>query len=247
MTRKLQARGITVRFSGVVAVEGVSLELNQGEIYGLIGPNGAGKTTFLNVISGFLAPTTGSVSIDEGDVTRWSASRRARAGLVRTFQGTRIFPSFTVFENVELAALGMGLTARDARVRAAEVLEVFGLAGKAAQVAKTLPQGTERLVGLARAIATRPDFLLLDEPAAGLDETESAQLGANLELVRGTFGAGILLVEHDVNLVMTVCDRIHVLQMGRTIADSTPEDVAADDRVREAYLGTRGREAGADA
>lgn len=240
METNLNVSAICVRYSGLAALQDVSLTLNKGEIYGLIGPNGAGKTTFLNVVSGFQSASSGQVRLGGRPVTRWPPRRRAAAGLARTFQGTRIFPRFTVFENAEVAALAIGLSRRDASARAAKVLELFGLTDRADQVADTLPQGIARVVGIARALALGPDFLLLDEPAAGLDEHETNELGEHLRSVRDSFGTGILLVEHDVELVMSVCDRIHVLQMGRTIADGLPAHISANSAVREAYLGTRG-------
>jgi branched-chain amino acid transport system ATP-binding protein len=242
--RNLETNGVTMAFAGVKAVDDVSLRLARGEICGLIGPNGAGKTTLLNVLSGFVRPISGSVRLEGRDITRWRADRRARAGLVRTFQGTRVFPAFTVYENVELAGLAMGLRPGPVRERTLEVLTLFGLEARADQPANTLPQGTERLVGLARAVAALPDFLMLDEPAAGLDDNETAHLGQNLELIRATYGMGILLVEHDVELVMSVCDRIHVLAMGRSIAEGSPEEIADDLDVQTAYLGTKRSDTG---
>lgn len=225
-------------YAGVRAVDEVSVRLAAGEICGLIGPNGAGKTTLLNILSGYVRPLSGTVRMDERTITRWPAHRRARAGLVRTFQATRVFPAFTVRENVQVAALGVRLKSGPVRQRTDEVLELFGLQDLAERPARTLPQGTERLVGLARAVAAGPRFLLLDEPAAGLDDNESARLGENLVRVRETYGMGIMLVEHDVDLVMATCDRIQVLAMGRTIADGTPEDIVRSPEVRTAYLGT---------
>jgi len=203
----------------------------------LIGPNGAGKSTLVNVLSGFDLPTSGSVELEGRDVTRWSPGRRGRHGLARTFQHSHAFRSLSVRENVEVAALGVGAVARDARRRAAELLETLGLTKNADAPADTLAQGDERRLGVARALATRPRFLLLDEPAAGLPEAEVIEFAEAVRGVRDQHGVGVLLIDHNMALVMGICDRIYVLDQGRALAEGTPVEIRANLDVAAAYLG----------
>jgi branched-chain amino acid transport system ATP-binding protein len=221
----------------VRALREVSLELHRHEVVGLIGPNGAGKSTLVNVLSGFDFPTEGSVELGDRAITRWSAHRRARAGLARTFQHSRSFRSLTVRENVEVAALGVGARPREARRRADELLELLGLFPQENRAAATLPQGDERRLGVARALATQPAFVLMDEPAAGLPEAEVPEFAEVVRSVRDDHGAGVLLIDHNMALVMGVCDRIHVLDEGRTLAAGTPAEVRGNLDVASAYLG----------
>jgi branched-chain amino acid transport system ATP-binding protein len=206
-------------------------------VLGLIGPNGAGKSTLVNVLSGFDRPTVGTVELEGRDVTRWSAHRRGRNGLARTFQHSRSFRGLTVRENVEVAALGVGAGPRAARRRADELLGVLSLEAYAGAPAATLAHGDERRLGVARALATRPRFVLMDEPAAGLPEAEVPDFADVVRSVRDDHDAGVLLVEHNMALVMAVCDRIQVLDQGRTLAEGTPADVRANLDVAAAYLG----------
>jgi len=224
-------------FEGVHALREVTLELGRGEVVGLIGPNGAGKSTLVNVLSGFDRPTSGAVELEGQDVTRWRPGRRGRHGLARTFQHGHAFRALSVRENVEVAALGVGSGPREARTRAARVLELLGLAGQADAQADTLAQGDERRLGVARAVATSPRFLLLDEPAAGLPETEVSAFAEAVRTVRDEEGAGILLIDHNMALIMDVCDRIHVLDQGRTLAEGVPAEIRANLDVAAAYLG----------
>ena len=235
--RTLSSRAVSVRFEGLVALDGVDLELRSGEVLGLIGPNGAGKTTLVNVFTGFQAPSGGGVFFDGAEVTGWPPHRLARAGLARTFQGARLFGDMTVLENVELGAVGCGVERRRARARAREVLDWLELSERASTPAGTLPFGEERWVGLARALAGGPRFLLLDEPAAGLNDAESKRLMHVVSQIRDQTGCGVLIIEHDVQLVLSLCDRIHVLDHGRTIGLGTPEEVQGNPEVRRAYLG----------
>jgi branched-chain amino acid transport system ATP-binding protein len=241
---QLEARQLKVHFGGVRAVDGVDLSLRKGEILGLIGPNGAGKTTLVNALSGFQRPTAGTVVLDGDDVTGWSPNRLARRGLTRTFQSVRLFPDLTVLENVELGGVAVGMWRPAARKWALDLLERLQLAGKAHLYGKGLPHGLERRLGIVRALAARPSFLLLDEPAAGLNEQESDELVASLTLIRDDFACALMVIEHDMRVIMRLCERIHVLDYGKTISIGTPAEVRSDPAVLTAYLGRRAVDAG---
>jgi branched-chain amino acid transport system ATP-binding protein len=205
-------------------------------VVGLVGPNGAGKTTLVNLLSGFDFPDTGSVELAGREITRWSPARRGRGGLARTFQHSRSFRNLSVRENVEVAALGGGSSSRDARRRAEELLGLLGLERYAHMPASALAHGDERKLGVARALATGPRFVLMDEPAAGLPEAEVPDFAAVVRLVRQR-DAGVLLIDHNMALIMEVCDRIHVLDQGRTLAEGTPGEIRGNLDVAAAYLG----------
>jgi branched-chain amino acid transport system ATP-binding protein len=237
---KLVAEGIRVHFEGVRAVDGVDLTLERGQIMGLIGPNGAGKTTFMNAVSSFVPLTGGRVVLDGVDATGWKPQRLVAGGVVRTFQDVATFPGLTVFENVELGALGAGLSRRQARKRASELLENMDLRHAASLPASALPHGDERRLGIARAVAVGPKFLLLDEPAAGLDDAESLALTTTIARLRDELDCGVLLVEHDMRIIFRVCERIQVLDYGKSIAVGTPEEIRTNKRVVAAYLGAKG-------
>jgi branched-chain amino acid transport system ATP-binding protein len=215
----------------------VTLELRRGEVLGLIGPNGAGKSTLVNVLSGFDRPTHGRVTFEGRDVTRWRASRRGRNGLARTFQHSHAFRGLTVRENVEVSALGGGSSPRKAALRASEVLKLLGLDAHADVPASALAHGDERRLGVARALATEPRYVLLDEPAAGLPEAEVPEFAAVVRSLRDDHGAGVLLIDHNMALIMDVCDRIQVLDQGVTLAEGTPAEIRANLDVAAAYLG----------
>ena len=232
----LRASSVWRSFAGVQALREVSLELRPGEVVGLIGPNGAGKSTLVNVLSGFDRPSRGRVFLGDRDVTRWRAHRRGRHGLARTFQHSHAFRGLTVRENVEVSALGVGASGRAAARRARELLELIGLESYAERPASELAHGDERRLGVARALATEPRFVLMDEPAAGLPEAEVPRFAAAVQTVRDR-GAGVLLVDHNVALVLEVCERIHVLDQGTTLAEGSPEEIRADLGVAAAYLG----------
>jgi branched-chain amino acid transport system ATP-binding protein len=233
----LRAAGISRSFQGVRALREVTLELHRHEVVGLIGPNGAGKSTLVNVLTGFDYPDEGTVELEGRDVTRWRPHSRGRAGLSRTFQHSRSFRSLSVRENVEVAALGVGASPRQARRRAADLLESLQLAPYADRPAGLLPHGDERRLGVARALATEPRFLLMDEPAAGLPEAEVPAFAEVVRSVRDEHEAGVLLIDHNMALIMGVCDRIQVLDQGRTLAEGAPSEIRGNLDVAAAYLG----------
>jgi branched-chain amino acid transport system ATP-binding protein len=233
----LRAAGVSRSFQGVQALAGVDLELHDHEVVGLIGPNGAGKSTLVNLLTGFDRADEGTVELTGRDVTRWSPDRRGRAGLTRTFQHSHAFRGLSVRENVEVAALGVGASPREAEERATGVLESLGLSDYADAPAANLAHGDERRLGVARALATTPRFVLMDEPAAGLPEAEVPAFAAVVQSVRDQHGAGVLLIDHNMSLVMGVCDRIYVLDQGRMLAGGTPDEIRANLDVAAAYLG----------
>ena len=241
--REVVAEGIAVQAGGLRILHDVDIVLRREEILGLIGPNGAGKTTLVNVLTGFQAPGAGTVRLGDADITRWDPARRARAGLARTFQDVRVFPSLSVEENLEAAAVATGLRSAPGRALAAEVLEALSLSELAHVPTGSLPHGQLRWVGIARALAMRPSFLLLDEPAAGLDDDESDDMLERLGRLRSERSVGLLVIEHDMRLIMRLCDRLHVLDHGQTLAVGSPTEVRGDPAVIEAYLG-RPEEAG---
>ncbi len=239
----LQAHDVTVRFGGVTAVQNASLDVIAGQITGLIGPNGAGKTTFFNVLTGLQKPTDGSVYFDGEDITGKPTHERARRGIARTFQRLEAFGSLSVWENVLVAAeihrqhaqrikRGTGSPSQVAE----RLIERVGLQRYADRQADTIPTGIARLLELARALACDPRLLLLDEPSSGLSTTETEDFGDLLEELADE-GRAVLIVEHDMELIMRVCDHLHVLDFGQVIASGSPAEVRASDRVQAAYLG----------
>ncbi len=239
----LQTSDVSVRFGGHLAVDDVSLSVEEGVITGLIGPNGAGKTTTFNVITGLQTPTRGRVSLAGTDVTKVAAHKRARLGIARTFQRLELFGSLSVFDNVLTGAELHRSGGADPRQVTEELLDRVGLTDLATQRADSLSTGNARLVELARALACRPRVLLLDEPASGLDEEETDRF-AEILVALADEGLGILLVEHDVPLVMRLCRDITVLNFGQVLAAGTPREIQQDERVIEAYLG-QGTDVGA--
>lgn len=232
------AEHVTVRFGGLLAIDDVSIALGAGEILGLIGPNGAGKTTLVNVLSGFQRPHGGQIRLGERDLTGLAPNVFAGSGIVRTFQAVRLFKGLTVAENVEAGFVGRGMGRGEARRHALAILDEFELADRAGQPAIALSYGEERRAGLARALALGPRFLLLDEPAAGLAAAEAEDLRHAILAIRDRHGCGVLVIEHNMALVMSLCDRIHVLNSGRTIAAGHPDAIRANPAVRTAYLGS---------
>jgi branched-chain amino acid transport system ATP-binding protein len=244
---RLEVHGISVRFGGVTALRGVDLTVDEGTVTGLIGPNGAGKTTLFNVITGLQRPQSGRVVLDGHDISKVAPHHRARLGIARTFQRLEVFGSLTVRENILVAAEIRRRWARDgsdARRVTDDVIAEIGLRTMAQMRCDTLPTGLARLVEVGRSLAMGPRVLLLDEPSSGLDENETDELGALVRRLAAR-GVAVLLVEHDVELVMSVSRQIHVLDFGRIIATGTPAEIVADPNVRAAYLGTDDGSAGA--
>lgn len=233
----LEVDGVVVDFQGLRAIEDVSLTLRPGEILGLIGPNGAGKTTLINVLTGFQAVTQGSVRLGGVDIAGWKPHERSRRGLVRTFQSVLPFAGLTALENVEAGGVAIGLVRGEARAEAVRILSEMGLAHAANRKAGTLPFGEERRVGIARAIAMRPRFLLMDEPAAGLNDAECRDLQTIVRGICVSLSCGVLFIEHRMSMVFELCHRIQVLQLGRTLALGPTDAIRADPKVRKAYLG----------
>ncbi|MBF6170107.1 ABC transporter ATP-binding protein [Nocardia blacklockiae] len=235
MPSLLEVDDVTVVFGGNRALDGAGLRAERGAVTGLIGPNGAGKSTLFDVICGLRTPTTGRVAIGGADVTRLGPARRARHGLARTFQRLELFGRLTVRDNL-LVAAELGRHRRHAARTVTEIIERLGLHEVADTCADDLPTGTARLVEVGRAVAARPSLILLDEPAAGQDHTETERFGGLLRSLADD-GTAVLLVEHDMGLVMDVCDEVFVLDLGKVIASGPPAVIRADEVVLAAYLG----------
>jgi sulfate-transporting ATPase len=245
----LNVEGLTVRFGAVTAVDHVSFTVNPGEVLGLIGPNGAGKTTVVDAVTGFVRTSGGAMKLGDRRIDGWTAARRSKFGLRRSFQSLELFEDISVEDNIKA-----GSDAGDSKMSwvtdlfwpgshpltgtAVAAIREFQLEDSLSNLPGVLPYGRRRLVGIARAVASGPSIVMLDEPAAGLDESESAELARLIRRLAVQRKIGVLLVEHDVGLVMSTCDRIVVLEFGRVIASGTPDEIRADARVRAAYLGT---------
>jgi branched-chain amino acid transport system ATP-binding protein/branched-chain amino acid transport system permease protein len=238
--RILRAESISKRFAGVQALKSVDFALERGDLLGLIGPNGSGKTTLVNILSGFYSLTDGRVLLDSLDISGWSSHQIARAGVCRTFQNVRLFNRLTVLENVEVGAAGSRTKLRGKAMRqhARDALAELEISSYADRYASELPYGTQRRVEMARAIASDPDLLLLDEPAAGLNRAETEALSQTITELHATRELGVLVIDHDLRMITSLCKRIVVLDVGSVIAAGTPQEVTADPAVIAAYIGT---------
>ncbi len=234
----LAAESIRVTFDGLTAISDLSLEVPKETITGLIGPNGAGKTTAVNVLSGFQKPTVGRVVMDGVDLTGVRPHEVRRRGLARTFQGGRLFADLSVIDNLEVTGVGLGLTRREAARRAAEMLDWIGIGALGERQAGALPYTDERRVAIGRAMMMEPAYLLLDEPAAGMTEPEANELAALVRRIVAETGCGVLLIEHNIGLVLELCEMIYVLDSGRVIEHGTAEVIRGSETVRHAYMGT---------
>ena len=248
----LEVNHLAIQFGGLRAVDGFNVSIEKGQLYGLIGPNGAGKTTIFNLLTGVYKPTEGIIKLDGQDITGKSTIEINKAGIARTFQNIRLFKEMTVLDNVLIAMnkdVKYGtITAllrlpafykeeEKMRKKAMELLKIFHLEDKKDELASNLPYGEQRRLEIARAMATNPKLLFLDEPAAGMNPQETAELTNLIRFIRDEFHISILLIEHDMSLVMNLCERIYVLDYGKIIASGVPEEIKTNKRVSEAYLG----------
>ncbi|WP_416356862.1 ABC transporter ATP-binding protein [Aureimonas phyllosphaerae] len=236
--RSLRADSVSVAFAGLKALSAVDLEIVPGRITGLIGPNGAGKTTLVNVLTGFQAPTGGAVQLDGASLSGLKPFQVRRRGIARTFQGGRLFRDLPVIDNLEVTGVGLGLSRRQAVAEAEAMLEWMGIAALGSRIAGTLPYTDERRVAIGRALMGRPAFVLLDEPAAGMSGPEASELSALIRRIAADLGCGVLLIEHNVGLVLGLCEHIVVLDSGAVIEEGPPAAIRASEKVRHAYMGT---------
>lgn len=245
MDQSLSAAGVSVSFEGLKALSNVTLDVPRDRVTGLIGPNGAGKTTLVNVLTGFQKPTTGSVVLDGESIVGVPAHRVRQKGIARTFQSGRLFADLSVLDNLEVTGVGLGLSRRDAAKKADEMLDWIGIAHLAERMAGGLPYTDERRVAIGRALMLEPSYLLLDEPAAGMSAEEASELAKLIRRIIAEVKCGVLLIEHNIGLVLNICDHIHVLDSGEIIEVGPPAVIKPSEKVRHAYMGTQADAEGA--
>ena len=234
----LRAEMVSVSFAGLKALSAVDFEVTPGRISGLIGPNGAGKTTLVNVLTGFQSPTDGAVKLDGASLAGMKPHQVRRKGIARTFQGGRRFRDLAVVDNLEVTGVGLGMSRRTAVAEAEAMLEWIGIGALGERIAGTLPYTDERRVAIGRALMGRPAYILLDEPAAGMSAPEAAELSALIRRIATDLGCGVLLIEHNVGLVLGLCEHIVVLDSGAIIEQGAPAAIRGSEKVRHAYMGT---------
>lgn len=239
MSQSLSAADVSVSFEGLKALANVTLDVPREKVTGLIGPNGAGKTTLVNVLTGFQKPTMGMVNLDGENITGVPPHRVRQKGIARTFQSGRLFQELTVLDNLEVTGVGLGLSRREAAKKADDMLEWIGIAHLAERQAGGLPYTDERRVAIGRALMLNPSYLLLDEPAAGMSAEEASDLARLIRRIIAEVKCGVLLIEHNIGLVLNICDYIHVLDSGEVIEVGPPAAIKASEKVRHAYMGTQ--------
>ena len=228
---------ISKNFGGVKAVSQVSLEIGEGDVLGLIGPNGAGKSTLINLITGLLTPDLGKIFLSDLDITSQKPYQRARLGLARTFQNLRIYPNLSVGQNIEVASISSNYSSRTMNFDLDRIINIFDLDDKIDLASEELSYGHLRRLEIVRALALNPLVLLLDEPAAGMNENETKELSNSLKWVQNNIACAILVIDHDLKFIMGVCDKITVMNMGEVIASGKPNEISNNKRVKEAYIG----------
>lgn len=243
-TKALSAKNVSVSFDGLKALSNVVLDIAPERVTGLIGPNGAGKTTLVNVLTGFQAPDQGEVLLDGESIGGRTTFGIRRLGVARTFQSGRLFSELSVIDNLEVTGVGLGLTRRDAAAKAEAMLDWIGIAPLADRTAGGLPYTDERRVAIGRALMMEPRYLLLDEPAAGMSAEEADDLIRLIRRIVAEIKCGVLLIEHNIGLVLNICDHIHVLDSGEIIEDGAPQQIKTSEKVRHAYMGTQAEAGG---
>ena len=233
----LKLDSISKKFGGVKAVSQVSLELSDGDVLGLIGPNGAGKSTLINLITGLLSPDEGKIYLSNLNITSKKPYERARLGLARTFQNLRIYPNLSVGQNIEVASISSNYSSRTMNFDLDEIINIFDLDDKIDLASEELSYGHLRRLEIVRALALNPLVLLLDEPAAGMNENETKELSNSLKWVQNNIACAIIVIDHDLKFIMGVCDKITVMNMGEVIASGKPNEISNNKRVKEAYIG----------
>ena len=239
MGQSLSADRVSVSFDGLKALSNVTLDVPREKVTGLIGPNGAGKTTLVNVLTGFQAPTEGRVTLDGAEIGGTEPHRIRHLGIARTFQSGRLFGDLSVIDNLEVTGVGLGLSRKEAAAKADAMLDWIGIGAMAERTAGALPYTDERRVAIGRALMLEPKYLLLDEPAAGMSAEEADDLASLIRRIIAEVKCGVLLIEHNIGLVLNICDHIHVLDSGEIIEVGSPAQIKASEKVRHAYMGTQ--------